>query len=497
MNKGSNLFSEIASFYSEKSEDYAMHIIGDTMKCINFSDYNLFRQHSKVKKSNELFHYAQILQILLLFPSFRVNGASHYTESDLFKVLSCHKDVFYRFMQDDTIDWRDVLYNITWQLWKKIKIQKKIDKAEGQNVLPTVFIVDDSDIEKTNYRSELVSRIFSHPQHRYIPGYKHLSLAINDGKTLMNLDVQLMRESKNSKDKPYGLSAEDKDKQYKKDYKKDSAIQSRIKDAEDEKPNVVMEMIKRAIDKGFRADYLLNDSWFTSSELLKFCTSNHMHLLGMVKMGKTKYDYTRQGWSEPKAYTANSLAAFLWKEERTRNNKKHHKKYGYYYMECNVKYKGQKAKMIFMRKNKKDKWKALLSSNLSLTFSEAYKIYSMRWAIEVSYGDEKGLLGLENCRQRSFAAQIAHETITCLTYNMLALVKRFSAYETIGELFRCSLEGAVKLSVTEKLWGLIQEIANALTKDESYPNSTDETIAIILEHSETVKSIQRICDRVA
>ncbi len=121
----------------------------------------------------------------------------------------------------------------------------------------------------------------------------------------------------------------------------------------------------------------------------------------------------------------------------------------------------------------------------------------MRWAIEVSYGDEKGLLGLENCRQRSFAAQIAHETITCLTYNMLALVKRFSAYETIGELFRCSLEGAVKLSVTEKLWGLIQEIANALTKDENYPNSTDETIAIILEHSETVKSIQRICNRVA
>lgn len=43
MNKGSNLFSEIASFYSEKSEDYAMHIIGDAMKCINFSDYNLFR----------------------------------------------------------------------------------------------------------------------------------------------------------------------------------------------------------------------------------------------------------------------------------------------------------------------------------------------------------------------------------------------------------------------------------------------------------------------
>ena len=77
----------------------------------------------------------------------------------------------------------------------------------------------------------------------------------------------------------------------------------------------------------------------------------------------------------------------------------------------------------------------------------------------VSYGDEKGLiLELENCRQRSFAVQTAHETVTCLTYNMPALVKRFSAYETIGELFRCSLEGAVKLSVTEKLWGLIQEL---------------------------------------
>ena len=50
-------------------------------------------------------------------------------------------------------------------------------------------------------------------------------------------------------------------------------------------------MVKTAIKKGVRFDYLLVDNWFTCSELLQFITSRHIkcHLMGMIKMGKTKY----------------------------------------------------------------------------------------------------------------------------------------------------------------------------------------------------------------
>ena len=43
--------------------------------------------------------------------------------------------------------------------------------------------------------------------------------------------------------------------------------------------------------KGIRFDYLLVDSWFTCADLIRFITSRHVecHLIGMVKIGKTRY----------------------------------------------------------------------------------------------------------------------------------------------------------------------------------------------------------------
>ena len=51
-------------------------------------------------------------------------------------------------------------------------------------------------------------------------------------------------------------------------------------------------MLKRSIIEGVRFDYLLVDSWFTCTELLKFLVSRHFgcHLIGMIKMGRTRYE---------------------------------------------------------------------------------------------------------------------------------------------------------------------------------------------------------------
>jgi len=50
-------------------------------------------------------------------------------------------------------------------------------------------------------------------------------------------------------------------------------------------------MIRTAIKKGVRFDYVLVDSWFTCFELVKFIKTRRIntHLIGMGKMGKTRY----------------------------------------------------------------------------------------------------------------------------------------------------------------------------------------------------------------
>lgn len=55
----------------------------------------------------------------------------------------------------------------------------------------------------------------------------------------------------------------------------------------------MISMIRLAITKGIRFDYLLVDSWFTCFELVQFIKTRKMgcHILGMIKMGITKYSF--------------------------------------------------------------------------------------------------------------------------------------------------------------------------------------------------------------
>lgn len=57
---------------------------------------------------------------------------------------------------------------------------------------------------------------------------------------------------------------------------------------------------------------------------------------------------------------------------------------------------------------------------------------------------------------RVVGSQIASISLNILQYNLLSYVKRFESYETIGGLFREITAQTLELSVTEKIWGLIQ-----------------------------------------
>ena len=93
-NKGTNIFSEINSFFPENDNRKAINSIMDIARHLKISGKSL----SIESNDNCKFTRLQVLELLLLFPLFMVKNAFHYSESVLFKVLSCKKDVFYRFM---------------------------------------------------------------------------------------------------------------------------------------------------------------------------------------------------------------------------------------------------------------------------------------------------------------------------------------------------------------------------------------------------------------
>ena len=106
----------------------------------------------------------------------------------------------------------------------------------------------------------------------------------------------------------------------------------------------------------------------------------------------------------------------------------------------------------------------MMTTNLDLTFEQAYKIYSTRWSVEVFFKESKQHLGLGKCQSQDFDAQIAATTLCLLQYNLLSVVKRFCDYETLGELFRSSQKDAIKLTISEKIWLIIIEIVAELSE---------------------------------
>ncbi len=78
------------------------------------------------------------------------------------------------------------------------------------------------------------------------------------------------------------------------------------------KTDTLVQLIRRAIIKGIRFDYLLVDSWFVNDDLISFITTRKIncHLLGMAKMGNFKYSY------KGKMYTAKQLV------DKQKRNKK-------------------------------------------------------------------------------------------------------------------------------------------------------------------------------
>ncbi len=99
---------------------------------------------------------------------------------------------------------------------------------------------------------------------------------------------------RNGKDasKPQGLTKKQKAAQYSKERNEEEKINTRKEEMFQSKIANAIKMIRRAIIEGIRFDYLLVDSWFPCAELLQFIHSRHLkcHLIGMIKMGKTKYE---------------------------------------------------------------------------------------------------------------------------------------------------------------------------------------------------------------
>ncbi|MDR1937546.1 MAG: transposase, partial [Tannerellaceae bacterium] len=242
--------------------------------------------------------------------------------------------------------------------------------------------------------------------------FKGLFPGYHDGKSFYALDFSLHGEKGKNEKRPYGMTKKEIKHRYSKKRDKKSFGEKRVEEYFMSKIESLLSMIHLAIREGIRFDYLLVDSWFTCFEIVRFTTTRRIdcHLLGMIKMGKTKYNFN--GIS----LTSKEIVDVLRRKKKTKRSKRLNCRYG----EAIVEMKGIEVKLFFCKTSRKGNWNGLLSTNVQLDFEEAYRIYSTRWTIEVYFKESKQYLGLSKCQSQDFDAQIASTSICMLQYNLLS-----------------------------------------------------------------------------
>ena len=322
---------------------------------------------------------------------------------------SFSKNTFYRFLNSTKTNW----LKFTTLLSKAVA--DTIEPLTGSDRINT-FVVDDSLFERTSCKkTELGSKVFDHASMRYTKGYRLMTLGWTDGNTFLPINSSLLASSKTS-----NLIGPQQH------YDGRSLAGQRRKLAQMKGTSVMVELLKTALNAGYKADYVLYDSWFSNPAQLVAVKNLGLNSIAMIKKSsRIRYEYEGQMLSIKKIYG-------ICKKRRGRSR---------YLLSVNVMIgKEQKipAKIVCVRnkQNKKD-WIAFICTNPDLSEEEIIRIYGKRWQIEVFFKTCKSYLNLVGeCHSLSYDALTAHVAIVFARYMMLALEQRKDEdHRTLGEIF--------------------------------------------------------------
>lgn len=434
-----------------KTHGYSINsIISDVMKTFKFRSLC----HQVGFKKQDGFSITEIITLLLVFPIMLLNSVNAFFRSDFQRVTDMKKDVLYRLKNNEHMPWRSLLLSVSKQFQRLVNPEQNVaDHA--------AFILDDTVDSRVGRKMENITYIHDHVAGRVKKtlGFKNLTLAFFDGKTMTPLDFSLHSEKQ--------LKTKYRKEQYQKQCKPSSNGQKRRKECTVDKITNGIRMIKRAVKHGFKANYVLVDSWFSSKgfiQSMREIKNQALHVICAVRKDKRNYTYNGS------KLNAKQLLSTLKKEGKERRCRKRNTRY----FEVIVDYEGVgEVKLYFCRFPYQKDWKLYLSTDPSLSFLAMMEIYSVRWTIEVFFREVKQPLKLGKCQSRDFDAQIAHVTTTYILYVFLAYFRRINDYETLGGLFEHVKDEMIERNLAERLWDLFEELLQVVITAIAETGSVD------------------------
>ncbi len=360
------------------------------------------------------------------------------------------KNTYYRFLNNAKVNWE----RFTRLLAGKV-IREAIQPLTSEE-RKDVFIVDDTLYRRTGYKkTELCAKVFDHVDMKYRKGFRALTLGWSDGNTFVPISQRLM----SSPNDENVLGPEP-------DLDGRTLAARRRKQARSKAPEVMVELLRNALQAGIRAKYILFDSWFSSPKQILELKDLGLDTIAMVKKS-SKINYLWQG------------ERLNIKQIYSRNRKRPGRSR---YLLSVIVTGGQdkdgepsEAKLgcVRNRSNRKD-WLAIICTDISLSEEEIIRLYGKRWDIEVFFKTCKSLLWLtKECRSISYDAMCAHTAIVFARYMFLAMETRADQdARTAGPIFCMISEEIAEISIAQAF----EKIQLFLTKLMQGFNAPEEEI---------------------
>ena len=460
-------FSELSNFLSEKST-----VCNDFLSLLD--KFKLGQSLRKLKMEKEkCTSTLDLLKYLLIFRLFgqNIHQSLHHQFAPF---IDGGRNQFYRFLTRPKMDWRRLLYRTAKSFFRIVK-ENSTDTS-----LEKYFILDDTTIEKSGICMEGISRVFDHVAQKSVLGYKLLLLAITDTKSTLPLDFSLHAEE--GKKKNFGLTKKQLKDRFTKERVKDDCMKKRADELLKDKPVVAIEMLRRAVKYGCIAKYLLVDKWFFGENFIKEVRSikdGAIHIITLLRNKST--GFTVDG----KRISANVL---IQKQERI--GFKTCRQYKSIYARIKAEYKGVPVQLFIIRYGRSSMYEVMVTTDMKMSFKDTFERYQIRWNIEVLFYECKQHLELGKCQSTDLNAQIADCSLAFIGYTVISLHKRFSDYETFGELFRDIKEGLLELTFIERLLPIIAELLGKIAR--LFDSTLDDLLERAMADEETRHDLECI-----
>jgi len=402
------------------------------------------------------FSCSDLLYLLVLQPFFKKNLSAFWSHEDIKNSVQAQKDTFYRFVGQPGYNWRNLIYQLFFQ------IQRHLNSVPYKDRL---LVVDMTLIKKTGEYIELISRMFDHVSKSHILCFPTLFLGYFDGRSFFPLDfsVSVTKRRPNSNEKALD---------------KRSCGYRRRKEAKQKTTDILLAMLERAYRQGADVSCVLFDSWFAHDIIIARILNIGYHVICRAKNNRVKYDY--QG----RKYTANQLFAKV-----VRKRLKWIPELGFYAasIQVNLPHSGQ-VSLIFSQAQRKTKFAFFICTDPDMEAVDVIKTYAKRWSIEMFFRDAKQHLGLGKEQNRDFDAVIAHISFVVIRYQLLSFMIRLSEQrEPIGPLFESISDQVVQTTILARIWNFFKHLL-LMSSQILFSDNEKQTVNKLIDYMENVVS---------